>query len=128
MYQYEWHTAYSTKSSNILDEEGKVIGTIRKKYSKPFKRILDLPFSGKLFVEYSINDKDGNLKFESSQVLALFKRRQYNINYYEDNQRYQFLLMDKKMLDLGDTTFEFDGVTYQLKKPVFQWAKILLND
>ncbi|WP_419095744.1 hypothetical protein [Aeribacillus alveayuensis] len=37
MYQYQWRTAYSTAPSDIFDENGNIIGTIRKTYSSPIK-------------------------------------------------------------------------------------------
>ncbi|MBD0382037.1 tubby C-terminal domain-like protein [Paenibacillus sedimenti] len=129
MYEYKWHNRYSTKPSNIFDENGKMIGCIQRNYSNTLVRIMDIILEGNLFTDYTITDAENKLIVKTHHVRSFVKRRQYLIDYYEGNEHYQIQLIDKKLFDLGEkTSFEYKGNTYQLRKSLFEWAQIALND
>ncbi|MOA43621.1 hypothetical protein D3C78_1657900 [compost metagenome] len=73
-------------------------------------------------------DSAGNVKLKVKQVRALLKRRQYFIHYEGAGGTSIIHLVDKKRLDLGEkTSFEFDGKSYQLHKPLMDWGEIKLE-
>lgn len=128
-YHYTWRTTYSTKPSEIFNENNEILGTINKYYPNVFCRIIDaLCFEGKYFVEYRIHSSD-KLIFKAKANLNPFKKRQYKIDYYGNNKHDELLLIDKKLFDVVEVTdFEFEGKTYHLKKAPLQWAMLTVNN
>ncbi|WP_046234833.1 hypothetical protein [Paenibacillus algorifonticola] len=127
MYTYRLYNRYSTKEAEIRGEDGRVVGRIKRTYPNLIMRIIDIFMEG-LFTDYKVFNAEGNLKFEAIQVRNLFKKRQYVINYFTDSGTLQIHLIDKKRFDIGEkTSFEFEGKTYYLNKPLIGWGDISLD-
>ncbi|WP_085522814.1 tubby C-terminal domain-like protein [Tuberibacillus sp. Marseille-P3662] len=130
LYDYRFHNTYSTKPAHIYDENRNIIGTLTRVYSNPVQRLLDFyPFKGKLFVKYIITNGEDELVFISKKDLHIFKKRQYHISYYKDDDEYYVHLVDKKSFDMGEkTSFDFNGETYEFEDTLFDWARIQKDD
>lgn len=128
MYEYRFYITTSTKPANIYDDDKNLIGILTKVYSNLFKRILDLyPFGGRAFAEYKLSNEKEQLVFKSKRGNP-FKRRQYYVYYYKNEEERYIQLIDKKSFDIGErTTFEYNGETYQLEKEMMEWARIKKN-
>lgn len=126
MYHYKWINHFSVKPSEIYDNENNLIGTIRKTYSNKIIRIIDtILFNGTYFLEYELYDDNKNLKLKAKKDIDFRKRTQFKLDYYDNNEKNQISLIDKKIFDFGEiTTFEFAGEIYELKQRPFEWAKI----
>jgi len=130
LFQYDWKTPYSTSFSDILDENGKCIGKIRKKYDNSFIRLIDLFFAGKYFVQYEILDSKDQLVFDAKANTSAFKKRQYSIEYINsNNEKVNFQVIDKKMFDIVEKTdFNINGQKYNLVKVPLEWAKLSIGE
>ncbi|MGX1195918.1 tubby C-terminal domain-like protein [Metabacillus sp. SLBN-84] len=129
LFEYNWRTNYSTKASEIFNENNENIGSIRKKYSNGLVRMLDVFFEGKYFVEYEVLDSKNKLIFNAKANLNPMKRRQYKISYFENGEEYTIHLVDKRMLDIVEKTdFDFDGQNYHIKKVPLEWAKLTVDN
>ncbi|WP_169085670.1 hypothetical protein [Paenibacillus sp. PL91] len=128
MYTYRMYNRYSTKKSEVLNEQGEVIAYIERTYSNPLMRLLDIVTEGAMFTDYRITDANDKLVVEANQVRTFIKRRQYYITYHSGEGTSKIHLVDKKLLDLGEKTdFEYQGKTYQLNKPLMDWGIIILD-
>nr|WP_139074804.1 hypothetical protein [Paenibacillus elgii] len=88
-----------------------------------------MALDGNLFTDYLFTDTRGNLIVKARQVRNFLARRQYIIDYYEDQKHHKIHLIDKKFFDLGEkTVFDFNGQTYILNKPLLDWGEITLDN
>lgn len=125
MYEYRFYNTISTKPSSIYDENGKEIGTITKKYSNPIQKILDILLKGRYFVNYELENAGSNVVFRSKKELNPFKKRQYYIKYYKNNEEYSIHIVDKRSFSAAQiTNFEYNKEIYELEKSINDWAVI----
>ncbi|ASN06255.1 tubby C-terminal domain-like protein [Virgibacillus necropolis] len=129
MYEYRFFNTLSTKPATIYDENETVIGTVTKTYIKPVHKLFDLLLKGRVFVNYEVKDSKAQIIFKSKKDPNLFKRKQYHLNYYGGKNESYIHLIDKKSFDIGEqTSFEYKGGTYELKKSVGGWAQLKKDD
>ncbi len=126
MYEYRFLNTFSTKPSAIYNQSQDKIGSIRRYYSNPLVKGIDiLALRGRVIIQYKIEDQKNNLVFESKKDPHPLKKTTFHIKYYKGDSEYYVLLKDKKALDIAEiTTFAFNGETYTLEKPLMDWGKI----
>ncbi|CAH1200636.1 hypothetical protein PAECIP111893_01516 [Paenibacillus plantiphilus] len=61
MYTYRMYNRYSTKKSEVHNDQGEVVAYIERTYSNPFMRLLDIMTEGSMFADYRITDANDKL-------------------------------------------------------------------
>lgn len=120
MYEYRFFNTLSTKPATIYNRDTK-IGTISKTYSHPIQKLFDLIVRGHLFVNYELKD--------STDQTVLTSRRgpnPYHVTYYRRDREIYLNLVDEKSFGMTEeTSFTYDGHTFELKKSMGEKARIL---
>lgn len=129
LFRYKWRNANSTKPSEIFNEKNEVVGALSKTYPNIFKRIVDVYFKGEFFVEYEIRDGSGKIRVKSKKDTSILKKRQYYLEYFIENHKYEIHLLDYKVIDIVErTVFTFNDTEYFLEKKSFEKATLKVND
>nr|WP_259340491.1 hypothetical protein [Staphylococcus capitis] len=93
MYKYFKRNRFSTKSSDIKDDSGKIVGTIQKKFNNIFQRVVSFFTLGFKFNRFVIYDHNGDVK-ASVKVKTIMAQKRFDVTYVSNNGESQ-VLFDK---------------------------------
>ncbi len=101
MYKYFKRNRFSTKSSDIKDDSGKIVGTIQKKFNNIFQRLVSFFTLGFKFNRFVIYDHNGDVK-ASVKVKTIMAQKRFDVTYVSNNGESQ-VLFDKQSNGRGET-------------------------
>ena len=101
----------STKPMPIYDENHNIIGYVKKFYKSLGEKIFAYLFGRPLFNHLQTEDTDGNIHIRVIQCILFFKRAEWRVELYSDQQKnISFILRDNSLITAGKTlAFEYKG-------------------
>lgn len=124
MYTYKVYNKYSTKLSQVQNEEDKCIGYIHKTYNNSLEKIIDFIGKGSLINRFEVLNSNKEVVFKAKRGNS-FKWRKYDVKYFYDNKSFEFEMKQKDFIKISDCTrFSFNGKDYNMKQTFGNWAEI----
>ena len=101
----------STNPMPILDANNNIIGYVSKFFNSMGEKIVGYLSGRPIFYNFQTEDTDGNIRIRVIQSILFFKRAEWKVELYTDQQKdIRFLVRDSSIIGASKTlAFEFKG-------------------
>ena len=101
----------STNPMPIYDENHNIIGYVKKFYKSLGEKIFAYLSGRPVFNNLQAEDTDGNIQIRVKQSILFFRRAEWQVELYSDQQKgNSFILRDNSLITAGKTlAFEYKG-------------------
>lgn len=121
----------STNPMPILDENNKIIGYVNKFYNSFVEKIFGCLSGRPVFYHFQAEDTDGNIRIRVLQSILFFKRAEWKVELYTNQQKKSsFLVYDISLMGAAKTlAFEFKGRQIIMeRKNVHYQTRFIVNN
>lgn len=125
MYKYRVYNKYSTKLSQIENEQKECIGYIRKFYKNVLERVVDYVGNANLINRFEVLNSNQEVVFRAKRGNP-FRWKKYHVEYYYKDETFEFEMIQKDFLKVTNLTeFSFNGKNYSMEQTFGAWAELI---